>query len=160
MRYEFAEDLQKIAEEVSRLLFPHVKIDRIKCFRSHGTSSKGTIARCHTIGKLMQKAMNAEAFYAMEFLSERFDKLSEEEKVKVIIHELMHIPNTFGGGFRHHDHVCEGNVNKCYRTYKIKKKEVEKEDFLNLRELKWKNEDNLKEVKITRKNEKKNWFSV
>ena len=67
MRYEFAEDLQKIAEEISRLLFPHVRVDRIRCFRSHGTSSRGTIARCHTIGKLMQKAMNAEAFYAREF---------------------------------------------------------------------------------------------
>lgn len=160
MKYEFAQDLQEIAEEISRLLFPHVKIDRIRCFRSHGTSSKGTIARCHTIGKLMQKAMNTEAFYAMEFLSERFDKLSEEEKIKVIIHELMHIPNTFGGGFRHHDHVCGVNVNKCYRTYKIKKKEVEREDFLNLRELKWKNVDNLKEIKKIRKNEKKNWFSI
>ena len=121
MRYEPAPDLQVTAEEISKLLFPHIKLDRVKCFRSFGTSSRGTIARCHTIGKLMQKAMGVNSFYTLEFLSERFDKMSEEEKIKVIIHELMHIPATFGGGFRHHDHVCDKNIDKCYRAYKLKK---------------------------------------
>ena len=78
MKYEFAPDLQEVAEEISRLLFPHIKIGHVKCFRSYGSSSRNTIARCHTIGKLMQKAMGVNAFYALEFLSERFDKLSEE----------------------------------------------------------------------------------
>lgn len=121
MKYEPAPDIQIIAEEISKLLFPHVKLDRIQCFRSRGTSSRGTIARCHTIGKLMQKAMNVNAFYALEFISERFDKLDKEEQIKVIIHELMHIPATFGGGFRHHDHVCNKNIEKSYKAYKIKK---------------------------------------
>jgi|SRR3989344_4702123 len=121
MRYEPAPEIQIIAEEISKLLFPHVKLDRIKCFRSSGTSSRGTIARCHTIGKLMQKAMDVKAFYALEFISERFDRLKEEDKIKVIIHELMHIPATFGGGFRHHDHVCDKNIEKNYRAYKLKK---------------------------------------
>ncbi|MBS3086852.1 metallopeptidase [Candidatus Pacearchaeota archaeon] len=121
MKYEEAPDIQQIAEEISNLLFPHVKLERVKCFRSVGTSSRGTIARCHTIGKLMQKAMNTNAFYVLEFISERFDKLREEDKIKVIIHELMHIPATFGGGFRHHDHVCEKNIEKNYRAYKLKK---------------------------------------
>ncbi|MEK6812204.1 MAG: putative metallopeptidase, partial [Nanoarchaeota archaeon] len=118
---ELAPDIQIIAEEISKLLFPHVKLDRIQCFRSKGTSSRGTIARCHTIGKLMQKAMNVQAFYALEFISERFDRLDKEEQIKVIIHELMHIPATFGGGFRHHDHVCDKNIDKSYKAYKIKK---------------------------------------
>ena len=121
MRYEESPDVQQIAEEISNLLFPHVKLERVKCFRSYGTSSRGTIARCHTIGKLMQKAMNTNAFYVLEFISERFDKLKEEDKIKVIIHELMHIPATFGGGFRHHDHVCDRNIEKNYRAYKLKK---------------------------------------
>ena len=158
MKYEYAPDLQKIAEEISRLLFPYIKIERMKCFRSYGTNSRGTIARCHTIGKLLQRAMNTEAFYALEFISERFDKLPEEEKIKTIIHELMHIPQTFGGGFRHHDHVCEKNVNRCYRAYKEKKKELDKKDFLGLKELKWKNEDNDSLLKKMRENVKKNFF--
>ena len=121
MRYEPAPDIQIIADEISKLLFPHVKLERVKCFRSYGTSSRGTIARCHTIGKLMQKAMNTNAFYALEFISERFDRLNKEDQIKVITHELMHIPATFGGGFRHHDHVCDRNIEKNYRAYKLKK---------------------------------------
>ena len=123
MKYVFAEDLQEKAEEISRILFPHVDITNVKCFRSYGTSSRRTIARCHGLGKLMQKALLRKAFYALEFLSERFDKMSEEEQIKVIIHELMHIPNCFGGGFKHHDFVTEKNVNKFYREYEKRKNE-------------------------------------
>ncbi|MBS3076472.1 metallopeptidase [Candidatus Pacearchaeota archaeon] len=121
MRYEFAPDLQELADEVSKILFPHVDIERVKCFRSFGTSSRGTIARCHALGKLMQKAIGIKAHYALEFLSERFDKMNAEDQVKVVIHELMHIPQTFGGGFRHHDHVTTKNVNLMYQTYREKK---------------------------------------
>lgn len=118
MRYEFDSEIQEIAEDVSKKIFPHIDIERIKCFRSYGTSSKRTIARCHALGKLMQKALGVRAFYALEFLAERYNKLSQEDQLKVIIHELMHIPASFGGGFRHHDHVCEKNIEKCYRQYK------------------------------------------
>ena len=70
----------------------------------------------------MQAAIGIKAVYALEFLNERFGGLSKEDQVRTIIHELMHIPNTFGGGFRHHDYVTERNVNLMYKTY-INKKE-------------------------------------
>ncbi|MDE1848866.1 MAG: metallopeptidase [Nanoarchaeota archaeon] len=124
MRYEDAPDLQKKAEDISRTLFPHVKIERMKCFRSFGSSSRGTIARCHALGKILQRTIGVQAYYALEFISERFDKLDEEEKMKIIMHELMHIPKTFGGGFKHHDFVCERNVNLYYREYKKRKNET------------------------------------
>lgn len=123
MRYEFAPDLQKIAEDISNLLFPHINLSRVKCYRSYGSSSRRTIARCHSLNKLMQKALGVQPFYPLEFLSERFDKLSQEDQVKVIIHELMHIPKCFGGGFRHHDFVCDKSVNNCYKMYCNKKSE-------------------------------------
>ena len=47
----------------------------------------------------------------------RREKLDQEEQDKVIIHELMHIPKTFGGGFRQHDFVCEENVEKLYNHF-------------------------------------------
>ncbi len=122
MKYEFAEDLQKTAEDISKLLFPHVDISHVRCFRSFGTSSRRTIARCHALNKIMQKAIGIKAVYVLEFLTERFEKLNEEEKIKVIIHELMHIPKSFGGGFKHHDFVTDRNVNKCYIEYKKRKK--------------------------------------
>ncbi len=110
MKYEFAEDLQTRMEEIAKLLgMNHVDVERVKCFRGYGSSTRRTIARCHTIGKLMQKAIGVKAHYAIEFL-DAFEKLSRKEQDKTIIHELMHIPKTFGGGFRQHDFVCEKNV--------------------------------------------------
>ncbi len=125
MRYEYAPDLQIIAEDISKILFPYIKMERVKCYRSYGSSTKNTIARCHALGKLMQKAIGVKAYYALEFLSARFDKLSKEDQIKTIIHELMHIPQTFGGGFRHHDYVTDKNVNLMYKTYLAKKDEKE-----------------------------------
>ena len=132
MRYEFAPDIQKKAEEISKLLFPNIKIENVKCYRSHGTSSKRIIARCHALGKLMQKAIAMQAFYVLEFLSERFDKLGEEEKIKTIVHELMHIPKCFGGGFTHHNVVTDKNIDLYYKTYKNKKKQIEDENFFRV----------------------------
>jgi len=120
MKYEYAPDIQIIAEEMALALFPHVKMHRVKCFRSTGSSSKFTIARCHALGKILQKTIGVDAYYALEFL-EKFDKMDKEEQLKVILHELMHIPKTFGGGFKHHDFVCDKNVNKYYQEYKKKK---------------------------------------
>ncbi len=117
MRYEPAPDIQIIAEEISNMLFPHVILERVKCYRSYGSSSRGTIARCHTFGKLIQKAIGIKAHYVLEFISERFDKMDEREKTKTIIHELMHIPKSFGGGFKHHDWVCDKNINFFYKQY-------------------------------------------
>ena len=56
-------------------------------------------------------------YYGIEFLSEKFDKMPKDEQDKVIIHELMHIPKSFGGGFKHHDYVCDKNINFFYKQY-------------------------------------------
>ncbi len=120
MRYEYAPDIKKkLVEIVNHLVMAHVDLNRVECLRSFGSSTKRTIARCHTIGKVMQKGMKVPAFYTIEFL-ELFDKLSQQEQEKVIIHELLHIPKTFGGGFRQHDYVCEENVEKLHRNFIFK----------------------------------------
>ncbi|MEK6888783.1 MAG: putative metallopeptidase [Nanoarchaeota archaeon] len=117
MRYEYAQDLQERMEEVVKILgMDHIDVARVKCFRSFGSSTKRTIARCHTIGKLMQKAMDVKAWYAIEFL-EKFERMKKEDQDKVIIHELMHIPKTFGGGFRQHDFVCDRNVEIMHEKF-------------------------------------------
>jgi len=108
--YEDAPDLQaRMMEIISVLGMSHIDADRVACIRSFGSSSRRVIARCHALGKLMQKAMGVKAHYSIEFL-EYFDKMSKIDQDKTIIHELMHIPKTFGGGFRHHDFVCDRNV--------------------------------------------------
>ncbi|MEK6844446.1 MAG: putative metallopeptidase [Nanoarchaeota archaeon] len=117
MKYIDAPDLKKRVEEIALTLdMDHIVLDRVECMRSLGSSSRRTIARCHALGKMMQNAMKTDAFYAIEFL-ERFERLNKIEQDKVIIHELMHIPKSFGGGFRHHDFVCEKNINIMYEKF-------------------------------------------
>ena len=49
--------------EIAEMLFPHVRIEDVICLRSFGSSSRGTIARCHALGKAMQLALNRKGFY-------------------------------------------------------------------------------------------------
>jgi predicted metallopeptidase len=125
IKYERADDVESLMRELCLLLFPHVKLDSVSCIRSHGSKSRRTIARCHALGKAMQLGMKRDiGFYVIEVISRIYDKQSEEEKIKTIIHEIMHIPKSFGGGFRHHDYVCEDNVEVEYQKYvNFKKKD-------------------------------------
>jgi len=117
IKYQIAEDLQEAVNEIALMLFPHVKLDGVVCLRSFGSKSRGTIARCHALGKAMQLALGRKGFYVIEIITERFDKLSNEEKIKTLIHELMHIPKSFGGGFKYHDVVCRRNVDKMFEKF-------------------------------------------
>jgi predicted metallopeptidase len=66
----------------------------------------------------MQLALNQKPQYVIEVVSERFDKLSKEEQTKVLIHELMHVSHSFGGGFRtHKPHVTRKKVESMYRKF-------------------------------------------
>ncbi len=122
MKYDYAPDLKtRLTDIVNKLNMEHIDLERVECLRSFGSSTKRTLARCHTIGKVMQKGMKTSAFYTIEFL-EKFDKLSFSDQDKVIIHELLHIPKTFGGGFRQHDFVCDENIEKLHRSLNNSKK--------------------------------------
>jgi predicted metallopeptidase len=133
IRYELAPDMQKVMIEISNLLFPHVRLDSVVCIRSYGSKSRGTIARCHALGKAMMIAMGRKkSYYVIEFIHERFDKMPEIEKIKTVIHELMHIPKTFGGGFRHHDYVCDENIEVFYEKYVNLKKKVDNDENENI----------------------------
>ena len=123
IRYDIAEDIQTRFEDIVRTLnLSHIDLDKVVCIRSYGSSTRRIIARCHGLSKVLQIAMGVKAFYVLEFLAERFDKLDDEEKEETIIHELMHIPLNFGGGFRHHDHVSEKNVRSMHERYRMAKK--------------------------------------
>ncbi len=119
IKYELAPDIQQIMNRVidNTKLF-HIKRERVVCIRSRGSESRGTIARCHALTRIWQKALGCRAAYLIEVISERYDKLSEEERIKTIIHELMHIPKAFGGGFKHHDFVNRKNIEAVYGRYK------------------------------------------
>ncbi|OGI12236.1 hypothetical protein A3K64_02825 [Candidatus Micrarchaeota archaeon RBG_16_36_9] len=119
MKYENDIEITDIIKDIiTKLNLDHVKIENIFCVRSHGSKSRRTVARIHGLSRIMQKAMSIKAVYVIEIISENFDKLSHEDKIKTIIHEIMHIPHNFGGGFRGHSNfVTRKNVEKAYETY-------------------------------------------
>ena len=125
IRYEIADDIQKrFADIVRTLNLDHIDLNKVVCVRSYGSSTRRVVARCHGMSKVLQIAMGMKAFYVLEFLSERFDKLDDKEQEETIIHELMHIPKNFGGGFRHHDHVSAKNVESIQEFYRKAKKKL------------------------------------
>jgi predicted metallopeptidase len=99
-------------------------LDKVVCLRSRGSSARRVIARCHGMSKVLQIAMRIKAFYVLEFISERFDGLNERDRDETIIHELMHIPKNFGGGFRFHDHVTARNVKAMLEEYRAAKRRL------------------------------------
>jgi len=117
IKYSHAEDIQEKMLGIAKKLGISHDFSRVVCLRSHGSSSRRTLARCYAMPKVLQVALNMKAHYVIEVISERYDILDEKEKTKVIIHELMHIPKSFGGGFRFHDHVSSENVEEMYRRY-------------------------------------------
>ena len=119
IRYELARDVSGRVEEILRRVeMPHVHASRVTCLRSKGSRSRRIIARCHGLSKVMQLALNQGPHYVIEVISERFDKLSREDQTRVLIHELMHIPYSFGGGFRaHKPYVTRQKVEKVYQEF-------------------------------------------
>ncbi|PVX26315.1 MAG: metallopeptidase [Candidatus Bathyarchaeum sp.] len=123
LKYHEAPDVKMLADEIiERLDFFHVAPQAVYCYRSVGSKSRRIIARIHGFGKIWQQALGLPPSYVIEVLSERYDKLSQEDKEKTVLHELMHIPHGFKGGFRpHKGYVSRQQVEKMYKEYKKRK---------------------------------------
>jgi len=118
IKYEPAPDImERLYRIAKKINMGHVRFSGVYAIRSRGSKSRWTIARCHALSKIWQKCLDIKAVYIIEIISERFDKMSREEQDKTLIHELMHIPNCFGGGFKHHNVVNRKGVEKLYREY-------------------------------------------
>jgi len=124
LQYSEAPDVKMLVDEIiERLDFSHVVTQSVYCYRSKGSKSKRIIARIHGFGKIWQKTLGLPPAYVIEVLSERYDRLSQEDKEKTLIHELMHIPRGFKGGFRpHKGYVSRQQVENMYKEYKKRKR--------------------------------------
>ena len=77
-------ELQKSLEEVvSRLEMKHVLPERIFCFRTSGSKSRA-YARIWSFPKIFQQVLKIEPAYVIEVLSQKYDRLSPDDKIKVI----------------------------------------------------------------------------
>ena len=119
IEYERAPDIEARARDVvARLEMSHVDLSRVWFMRSKGSGSRYTLARIHVLPRIMQKALGIPTQYVVEVITEKFDRLSQEDQTRTIIHELMHIPEAFGGGFRHHKpFVNRRTVEEMYKRY-------------------------------------------
>lgn len=123
MKWERAPDVQEIINNaVYRLGLDHVNADRVVALRSYGSKSNA-IARIWEMPRVWQIAFDMKPGYVIEVVSRRYDVLPLEEREKVVIHELLHIPKTFSGALV--PHTCFGEkrvgdkqVNKLHKKYK------------------------------------------
>jgi predicted metallopeptidase len=103
LEWEEAPDVSEKINIIIKLLdFSNVKSSNIHCYRTKGSKSKA-YARIWAMPKIFQKALNIEPHYVIEVISKYFDNLTDDEKSKVLIHELLHIPNNFSGALVPHN---------------------------------------------------------
>ena len=126
IEYFPADDIKnRVDEIIDLLMFDHVRAGNVYCVRSRGSQSRRTIARIHGLGRIWQLAMKIDASYIVEVISEQFDPLSKEGQDRVLVHELLHIPHGFQGGFRHHqDYVTRENVDVWFKRLQEKRREL------------------------------------
>ncbi len=115
IEYMRAEDVCTAVKVLAQLEeFSHIDPARVYCLRSRGSKARA-IARIYGLPRPWVEVLGAPG-YIIEVVSERFDPLSLERRIKVIIHELLHIPYTFSGALRPHGRlVNERRVDRLYR---------------------------------------------
>lgn len=121
MEWNNAEDVKHDLEELLTVLdLPHINLERIFCYRTEGSKARA-YARTWGFPKIFQKALHVESAYVIEVLAKYYDKLDDDQKKKVLIHELLHIPHNFSGALLPH-HSRSRNLhtvaNKLFKEYK------------------------------------------
>ena len=102
MQYKLAPEIKRqLRLLIKELKFTHIKPNQIHCIRSFDAKTRA-YARIWGMSRLFHEVAGLETNYIIEVISQRFDKLSEREKIKTLIHELMHIPKTFSGALLSH----------------------------------------------------------
>jgi predicted metallopeptidase len=119
IKYDEAPDVKSMVDGIiEKLDLSYVVPESVYCYRSVGSKSRRIIARIHGFGKIWQLALGLSPSYVIEVLSERYDKLSQEDKEKTLIHELLHIPRGFKGGFLpHKGNISRQKVDRLHREY-------------------------------------------
>lgn len=127
MDWQEAKDVKKDLKTVLKILdFPHINSKRIYCYRTTGSKVRA-YARTWAFPKIFQRALDLEPAYVIEVLSKHYDKLPDDEKKKVLIHELLHIPKNFSGALLPHktrSRDLHKVANQLFKDYKNKTKNL------------------------------------
>ncbi len=126
VKLEWKKDSQiqkEMNEIVVSLGMGHVVSKRVFCYRTTGSKARA-YARIWSFPKIFQEVLTIEPAYVMEIISEKFDKLGADDKKKVIIHELLHIPKNFSGSLLPHKYGytrIEKEVDVLFKRYQSAK---------------------------------------
>ena len=116
MQYLIAPEIKRTVDVlINKLEFTHIRPENVHCIRSFDAKTRA-YARIWGMSRLFKEVAGLDPHYIIEVIAKKFDKLPEREKIKTLIHELMHIPKTFSGALLSH----RG------RYHRINDREVEK----------------------------------
>ncbi len=126
IQYYDAPDIRERIETIVEVLkFDHLDLENIRFIRSRGSKAKRTIARVHGLGRIWQQSLSMKPTYVIEVIHEIFDYYPPDAQDRTLIHEIMHIPHTAKGGFRHHkNYVTSANVDTWHKRYMQRCKEL------------------------------------
>lgn len=123
MKFLAAPDIKRrVILIVKKLGLNYVLVNRLICFRSTGSKSKAR-ARIWSFPRVWQLALKIQPHYVIEIISEKFDQMSKTDQDKILIHELLHIPQNFSGALLSHRRrgriIDMRMVNKLYEKLKL-----------------------------------------
>ncbi len=127
IKWEKSTDVKNRVEKLIKVLnFNWIKTANLHFVKSKNANTQA-YARIWGLPKLWQLILKEKPNYIIEVISEKFDKLSEKEKDRVLIHELAHIPKNFSGSLLSHikkkgKRNFNDKVNKYIKMYFKQKK--------------------------------------
>lgn len=86
---------------IKSLKMDWISPDSLHFLRSNYSKARA-YARIWGLSKVWQMTLKQNPTYIIEVIGEKFDKLSEKEQDKVLLHELAHIPKNFSGSLLPH----------------------------------------------------------
>jgi predicted metallopeptidase len=123
LEWEHATDVKRdIVKIIEVLELDYIKPTRVFCYRTEGSKARA-YARTWMMPKIFQDALDIPPAYVIEVISKYYDNLTNDEKTRVLIHELLHIPKNFSGALLSHHgisrHISKDS-NTLFKEYKKK----------------------------------------
>ncbi len=102
VKWKSASDVKtRVNSIIENLHLGWLRTNSIYCVRSTGTNTRA-ISRIWGLSRIWQLTLKKGPSYIIEVISEKYDRLGDMEKDKVLLHEIAHIPKNFSGSLLPH----------------------------------------------------------